>query len=47
MELLFGVAVVAVVAALMGGVGIVVGRMLAPHVERMTEERDEPNDDDD
>jgi hypothetical protein len=45
MELLFAVALVAVIAALMGGLGIVIGRMLAPHVERMTEERNEPDDD--
>ena len=45
MELLFGVALVVVVAVVMGGVGLVVGRMLAPHVERLTEERNEPDDD--
>jgi hypothetical protein len=45
MEIAFAVALIVVVAAVMGGIGVVVGRMLAPHVERLTEERNEPDDD--
>ncbi len=45
MEILFAVGFVALIAAVMAVVGILIGRGLAPQVERLVDERKESDDD--